>query len=733
MVSGATHRRTICGYEVVRRVQDPEREIYLARELSGRKRDVLLVLLSLSEEDAKPLHKELDRCDELEHPAITHPITVGREDGHLVVAFEAIDGTSLFRLMRYVNEQDERLGDGAAMHIGLALMGALTDAHGARMAGRTAPILHGQLGPHQVLISWAGQVKVIGFGLAPVLMSSSAESLPDWLQPYLAPEVRNGDPVTVRANVYSAAAMLWSLLSHQPLPALGQRPERLRRLRPDLPPSVTFPLDRALEPSPERRISAKALEVGLSRAVGEADSEELRWAMEVCRVRCTVEDDFLPLEAFPTSSARVSHLPSHSSLPPESDEPTRNYDKSRLLDQARLIGPLPWEESGHSEDPEDSSRSVRSRRSLRDSRRRGFGSRRSPDSVGALPSDAPPSWAHAADQNATVPAPGAADADRYAPPPALRVPSAFPPGHGHGSQPPGSYTPLAYGSHYPAGSQAVPGSQPAPGSHYPVGSQFPPGYQPPGYYPGYSYGVPPPGYLPQGYAGPMSHAPGSQFAPAPPQATAMRWAAAGAIIALVSFIAGLAVAALGLGSGEPSAPSPAGASTALPTATATATRKPVAAVDPPRPSAAPTATAKPAEPPPSAAPAEPPASAAPVASAEPAKPEPPKEPPADAKGSDIDPASLPAHEGLLYVSSPIAGADVFVHGRHAGPLGEWLQVACGTKYVRLGTKPPMTTWLEPGSSVTIACRDRTKKEIQPRPPSASKPPTTKKKGQFLGR
>jgi hypothetical protein len=119
-----------------------------------------------------------------------------------------------------------------------------------------------------------------------------------------------------------------------------------------------------------------------------------------------------------------------------------------------------------------------------------------------------------------------------------------------------------------------------------------------------------------------------------------------------------------------------------------------------------------------------------VASAEPPKEEPPKVPPPDAKGSDIDPASLPAHEGLLYVSSPIAHADVFVHGRHGGSVGEWLPVACGTRFVRLGTKPPMSVWLEPGSSVTIACRSRTTTEIQPRPESVPKP-APKKNRQFL--
>ena len=244
-MSSAAHERAIKGYAIVRRVPDKDREVYLAKKNGEVNPGVVLVVAELDGSSSGRFEHEVRRCLAFEHPAFTNVLDYFRDAGRQVVAFEHVEGTSLHRLMRYVDEQDERLGDGAVLHIGVGLLAALNHAHAAKTDdGKANPIIHGQLGPHQVLISWEGEVKVMGFGLS--VMFENAGEPPSWLRPYVAPEVRDGRPHTARANVYAAGAMMWTLLARKPLPQDGSRPQPLRKVRPDLPPSVTFPLDLSL-------------------------------------------------------------------------------------------------------------------------------------------------------------------------------------------------------------------------------------------------------------------------------------------------------------------------------------------------------------------------------------------------------------------------------------------------------------------------------------------------------
>jgi hypothetical protein len=75
-----------------------------------------------------------------------------------------------------------------------------------------------------------------------------------------------------------------------------------------------------------------------------------------------------------------------------------------------------------------------------------------------------------------------------------------------------------------------------------------------------------------------------------------------------------------------------------------------------------------------------------------------------------DPAALPADRGYLVLGGA-AGARAFVNGVDVGPADQRIAVACGARYVRLGTpgatgKPP--SWVTAGRSVVVACRGETR-------------------------
>src|SRR5690606_23476525 len=120
------------------------------------------------------------------------------------------------RLMRCLDDEGERLADRALFHVGHTLLSALAEAHAAE-GDEGGALVHGELGPHQVLVSWQGEVKLLGFGMGPLFEAARGET-PAWLHPFVAPEVRRRRPLTPISNLYSAAAVLWSLLARRAPP-----------------------------------------------------------------------------------------------------------------------------------------------------------------------------------------------------------------------------------------------------------------------------------------------------------------------------------------------------------------------------------------------------------------------------------------------------------------------------------------------------------------------------------
>lgn len=322
-------RITIGGFEVVRALEAPGRELYLATK-PGMPGEFVLAVFEVPTAHAKQLETEVVRARGLKHRAIMPITDVFEWDRKSVVAYESVPGVSLLKLTRQLEEQHERLSDGAVMYIAHNLMEALAEAHTARDdTGKMAPIVHGELAPHQLFLSWQGDVKVLGFGLTPMFMLSLlAETTPEWARPFIAPEVRSGGMLTPRANAYSGAAVIWSLFARKMPPEDAEQLPKLRELRPDLPPLVAIAVDRALDPSIRRRNTCQAVAAALTRAVKAEDAQDLRWSLEVLRAFSTIEEQTLPSDAFPPSlfpPAVTSGAPISSVLPDEDDEPTSPF------------------------------------------------------------------------------------------------------------------------------------------------------------------------------------------------------------------------------------------------------------------------------------------------------------------------------------------------------------------------------------------------------------------------
>jgi serine/threonine protein kinase len=243
-----------------------------------------MALFELRAEDSDNLQTELARCIALNHPAVIRVMDVFEHEESLVLVFENVDGVTLQRIMEHLKTSGETLSDRAIFHIGAYVFAALHAAHSAKDAqGRVVPLVHAELAPHQVFVSWSGDVQLLGVGLSTIFRLAAALELQSpAATAFLPPEMFIGGALTVRGNVYSAAAMLWSLLARKQ-PKAGARLEPFSELRPDLDPEILAALDSTLSPSLlERRMTCGALEELLAVPAG-GGAEDLCWAIEKLR------------------------------------------------------------------------------------------------------------------------------------------------------------------------------------------------------------------------------------------------------------------------------------------------------------------------------------------------------------------------------------------------------------------------------------------------------------------
>ncbi|MBW2524392.1 MAG: hypothetical protein JRI23_09465, partial [Deltaproteobacteria bacterium] len=347
-MSGESPGTLIGPYEVILPLEGQASEVYLARR-HGQERgpQFILILFEVREVDARIIQADAERCRQIDHRAITRLVEMFEHGNKRVLAFDSVPGTSLHRLMIHLRKEGEKLADGAAFHIGKYLFGALAKAHTFEDEdGRSAPIVHGQLGPHQVILSWTGAITIMGFGMSRLFrLAESILAEPEELKPFMAPEQRAGYAPTARANVYSAAAMLWSLLANELPPTDDAKPQSLLERRQDLPEELSKAIDQALEPAiTQRTITAGEIEKIFDGLATSDDRRQLKWNMEVFKEMKPAELGFIPPESLPPSL--LSDVPSDEddqsvSFVPDSGsdvEPTATYKIPKGIGVYSMIG-----------------------------------------------------------------------------------------------------------------------------------------------------------------------------------------------------------------------------------------------------------------------------------------------------------------------------------------------------------------------------------------------------------
>jgi serine/threonine protein kinase len=148
---------------------------------------------------------------------LTHPNCVS------VLDFDRDSDGRLFLVMEYVSGKDlgallaaGRLPPAMAIFLGSEILRGLEYAHALpNPTGGIRGIVHRDLSPHNVLISWEGAVKVSDFGIAKALGVGSGlgSGTVKGKPAYMSPEQVNAEPLDGRSDLFSVGVVLWEALT----------------------------------------------------------------------------------------------------------------------------------------------------------------------------------------------------------------------------------------------------------------------------------------------------------------------------------------------------------------------------------------------------------------------------------------------------------------------------------------------------------------------------------------
>ncbi len=278
-------------------------ELYLAK-LSGYEGFEKLVAIKrilpdLAEETnlIKAFIDEAKLAAFLQHPNIVQIYDFGSVNDTYYIAMEYLYGKDLKFVTRQYKEKGMLLSLGNALYIATQVCAGLDYAHKLKdFNGKPLNIIHRDIGPHNVFITYDGQVKIIDFGIAKAAtqVNKTQHGSIKGKITYMSPEQARGEKIDHRSDIYAMGILLYEMVTHKKMfegeinydlfnRVLESKYMPAREVNRELPEDLCGIIERALEKDPDMRYQS---------------AEEMLAALERCMHRLSIIPSYRDLARF---------------------------------------------------------------------------------------------------------------------------------------------------------------------------------------------------------------------------------------------------------------------------------------------------------------------------------------------------------------------------------------------------------------------------------------------------
>jgi serine/threonine protein kinase len=213
-------------YEITRQIgAGGQAEVVLATVRGEREFHRLVAIKRVRSDQVNAAKAVVDLINEahvtsrLSHPNVVGVLDVDRDKaGQPFLVMEYVDGVDLGKLL-----EAGPVPHPIASFVVRELLSGLGYIHQPRDLGRDRVrrgLVHRDVSPHNVLLSWEGEVKLADFGVAQMLEGTmTAPALATvGKRGYMSPEQVNRQELDGRSDLYAVGIVLWELLTHQRFP-----------------------------------------------------------------------------------------------------------------------------------------------------------------------------------------------------------------------------------------------------------------------------------------------------------------------------------------------------------------------------------------------------------------------------------------------------------------------------------------------------------------------------------
>jgi len=237
----------------------------------------------------------------LDHSNIVRTYEFGEVDGQYYTAMEYLPGEDLRSILRRLSLAKRRLPVHVAVGIVIQVCAGLQVAHQLTdMTGRPLNLVHRDVSPANIIVTYGGEVKLIDFGVAKTNTSATVTKTIKGKLAYMPPEQVRASGVDHRSDIFSAGVVLWELLTGRrlfgrasdaaTLYAIMNDPVRApSSYRPEIPPALDAIIMRAIARSASDRFASAEQMAG---ALEEAMAGQPRSDARV--LAATIEELFGP-------------------------------------------------------------------------------------------------------------------------------------------------------------------------------------------------------------------------------------------------------------------------------------------------------------------------------------------------------------------------------------------------------------------------------------------------------
>jgi serine/threonine-protein kinase len=305
----------------------------------------------------------------LNHANIVSVFDIGKSSSTYFIVMEYVEGTNLKHIIQYLSRKRTPMPIHLAVWVLNEILKGLDYAHNLRdpETGRTFGIVHRDISPPNILISWNGEVKLTDFGLAKAStqLESTDPGVVKGKFSYLSPEAANGREVDLRSDIFAVGIMAWEMLAGRRLFLAEtdyQTVERVRQaevppvreFNPNVPAELERIVLKALARDLEDRharasdladellgfLFSRSLKVS-SRDLAELLAEMRRVEPEPVRGRPPTDKSNVVLKLIEEEFTGIKSLDEDSDAPVTGSTPLDQLMRGELLDDYDPSSPLP--------------------------------------------------------------------------------------------------------------------------------------------------------------------------------------------------------------------------------------------------------------------------------------------------------------------------------------------------------------------------------------------------------